>query len=122
MDGPASWKPLRVLLRDIFTSRIVSCVGSEGLFFASTQGGGLERVMNLVSHTCCDSNRATQCRAHTVAADSHNFRDVAGMSRYTTPKDGVAPVFPPACRGERRDVVLEGGGGTLEVPEVSRAN
>ena len=46
----------------------------------------------------CDPNRATQCRAHSVAADSRNFRDVAGMSRYTPPEDRVAPVFPPRCR------------------------
>ena len=29
------------------------------------------------------------------------FRDVAGMSRYTPPKSGVEPVFPPPCRGVR---------------------
>ena len=51
--------------------------------------------MTLVAHTWCDPNRATQCRAHNVAADSRSLRDVAGMSRYTPPKDCVAPVFPP---------------------------
>ena len=39
----------------------------------------------LVAHTCCDPNRATQCRAHSVAANSRNFRDVAGVSRCTPP-------------------------------------
>ena len=37
-----------------------------------------------VSHHCCDPCRrcrATQCRAHGVAANSRNFRDVTGVSR-----------------------------------------
>ena len=37
----------------------------------------------LVSHHCCDPCRATECRAH-VAANSHNFRGVARVSRYIT--------------------------------------
>ena len=55
---------------------------------------GLLQREPLVAHTCSDPNRATQCRAHNVAADSRSFRDVTGMSRYTPPKDRVAPVFP----------------------------
>ena len=83
----------------------------------------------LVAHMCCGPNRATQCRARSVAPNSRNFRDVAGMSRYTPRKDRVAPVFPPLCRScvrsvlERRtDVRLEGGGVALEVPEASQEN
>ena len=34
-----------------------------------------------MSHTCCDPNRVTQCRAHSVAADSRSFTDLAGTSR-----------------------------------------
>ena len=49
----------------------------------------------LVAHTCCDPSRATQCRAHSVAADSRSFTGVAGVSRYTPLKDCVTPVFPP---------------------------
>ena len=52
----------------------------------------------LVARTGCDPNRATQYRAQSVAADSRSLRDVAGMSRYTPPKDRFAPVFPPPCR------------------------
>ena len=36
----------------------------------------------LVAHHCWDPCRATQRRAHNVAANSRSFRDVAGMSRY----------------------------------------
>ena len=39
--------------------------------------------LSLAAHKRCDPNRATQCRAHSAAADSHSFRDVAGMSHYT---------------------------------------
>ena len=34
----------------------------------------------LVAHRCCDP-----CRAHSVAANSRNFGDVAGVSRYSLP-------------------------------------
>ena len=40
-------------------------------------------VFDLVAHHCCDHCRATQCRAHSVAANSCNFRDVAGVLSYT---------------------------------------
>ena len=35
----------------------------------------------LVGHRCCDHCRTAQCRAHRVAANSRNLRDVAGVSR-----------------------------------------
>ena len=38
-----------------------------------------------MAHTCRDPNRATQCRAHSVAANSRSFRDVARVWRYTPP-------------------------------------
>ena len=38
-----------------------------------------------MAHPCCDPDRATQCRAHNVAAISRSFRGVAGLSRYTPP-------------------------------------
>ena len=57
--------------------------------------------LSLVAHTCWDPFCATQCRAHSVAATSRNFRDVEGVSRYfphTLPKkDPVAPILPPPC-------------------------
>ena len=80
-----------------------------------------------MAHTCCEPNRATQCRAHSVAADSRSFRDVAGMSRCSPPpKRPRRTCFPTPCRScvrsvlERggKDVRLEGGGVDLEVPEV----
>ena len=39
-------------------------------------------VLHSVAPHCCDPCRTTQCRAHSVAANSRNFRDVAGVSRY----------------------------------------
>ena len=36
-----------------------------------------------MAHTCCDPDRATQCRAHSVAANSRSFRDVARVSRHS---------------------------------------
>ena len=36
-----------------------------------------------MSYHCCEPCRATWCRTHSVAADFCNFRDVAGVSRYT---------------------------------------
>ena len=35
-------------------------------------------------HHCCDPCGATQCRAHGFAANSLNFRDVAGVSHYAS--------------------------------------
>ena len=74
------------------------------------------KLLFLLAHTCWDPNRATQCRAHSAAADSRNFRDVAGMSHYTPLEGGVAPVFPPPLSqlylersGETIDITLEGG-------------
>ena len=40
----------------------------------------------LVAHPCGDPNRATQCRAWSVASNSRRIRDVAPISRYTPPK------------------------------------
>ena len=83
----------------------------------------------LVSHSCCDPCRATQCRAHVVAANSRNFfRDVAGVSRYPDPPEVLAfsfsllfsfsdfPYFlgrlsfilPPPCQC-REDISLQNG-------------
>ena len=35
----------------------------------------------LVPHHCCDGSGATRCRARSAAANFHNIRDVAGVSR-----------------------------------------
>ena len=57
---------------------------------------------------CCDPNRATQCRAHNVAADSRSFRDVIEMPRNTPTKHRVAPAFPPPWRSCVRCVLERG--------------
>ena len=51
-----------------------------------------------MAHPCGDSNRATQCRAYSVASNSRRIRDVAPKSRYTPPNQGVAPFSGPPCR------------------------
>ena len=38
-----------------------------------------------MAHPCGDPNRATQCRASSVASNSRRIRDVAPKSRYTPP-------------------------------------
>ena len=41
-----------------------------------------------MAHPCGDPNRATQCRAWSVASNSRRIRDVAPKSRYTPPQMG----------------------------------
>ena len=45
-------------------------------------------MLDLVAHHCCDPCRVTQCNAHNVAAHSRDFRNVAGVSRYTPHLEG----------------------------------
>ena len=52
-------------------------------------------VLTLMAHPCGDPNRATQCRALSVASNSRRTRDVAPNSRYTSPNQGVAPLSGP---------------------------
>ena len=41
------------------------------------------------AHPCGDPNRATQCRAQSVASNSRRIRGVAPKSRYTPPDQGA---------------------------------
>ena len=51
-----------------------------------------------MAHPCGAPNRATQCRAWSVASNSRRIRDVAPNSCYSPPNQGVAPFSGPPCR------------------------
>ena len=90
---------------------------------AESRGGGHVRrwyhlsFWSLVAHCCCDPCRATQCRAHSVAANPADLEMSQGCR--ATPlqpsqKDPVAPILPPLCqcRGEislQKWIALHGG-------------
>ena len=61
--------------------------------------GGKSRFcfQSLVAHHCCDPCRATQCRAHSVAANFRSFRNVAGVSRYTLQPSQKKTLSHPSC-------------------------
>ena len=63
----------------------------------------------LVAHPCGDPNRATQCRAQSVA-----IRDVAPKSRYTPPNQRVAPFSEPPYRTFLSFAAGRGRGGLVE--------
>ena len=71
-------------------------------------------TQNLVAHPCGDPNRATQCRAQSVASNSRRIRDVAPKSRYTPPNQGVAPFSGPPCRTFLSFAAGRGRGGLAE--------
>ena len=68
----------------------------------------------LVAHPCGDPNRATQCRAKSVASNSRRIRDVAPKSRYTPANQGVAPFSGPPCRTFLSFAAGRGCGGLVE--------
>ena len=67
-----------------------------------------------MAHPCGDPNRATQCRAQSVAANSRRIGDVAPKSRYTTPNQGFAPFSGPPCRTFLSFPAERGRGGLVE--------
>ena len=74
----------------------------------------LKIASDLVAHQCGDPNRATQCRAQSVASNSRRIRDVAPKSRYTPPNQGVAPFSGPPCRTFLSFAAGRGRGGLVE--------
>ena len=103
MGAPILWTPgkMRSFCRKNHVRKIP-------LFWGGFGGGGGSAdfifmgarifLMILVAHPCGDPNRATQCRAQSVASNSRRIRDVAPKSRYTPPNQGVAPFSGPPCR------------------------
>ena len=85
----------------------------------------------LVAHPCGDPNRATQCRAQSVAPNSRRIGDVAPKSRYTPGNQGFAPFSGPPCRTFLSFPAERGRGGLVEgirllsrhfwVPKTDRA-
>ena len=59
--------------------------GGECRFYFYGRGIFLIYSRILMAHSCGDPNRATQCRAWSVASNSCRSRDVAPKSRYTPP-------------------------------------
>ena len=67
-----------------------------------------------MAHPCGDPNRATRCRAQSVAPNSRRIGDVAPKSRYTPPNQGFAPFSGPPCRTFLSFPAERGRGGLVE--------
>ena len=126
----SSWHFLAVLCEIAVVEKLIN------LFTRSTGphwnlAKGASEWSLLVAHLCGDPNRATQCRAQSVASNFRRIRDVAPKSRYTPPNQGVTPFSgtPVALFYLRSRQGAKGGccGGLVEgiaalwVPKMDRA-